>query len=99
MPEVNTETVHRVNFTNGDIDRLQDGKVISVELSDGSSLKLYGPDSGDGSDHIEAGNRNRERDEDVDEEEIEKLVQESKKESRGGIIEKNPDQPDDVERV
>lgn len=109
MPTVETETVHDVSLTQGDIDRLENGATFEIELSDGSTLKLTGPGEGSGGggseivQQVESGkdaSEVAEGREDVTEDDVEELVKEARKElGNASLIEKNPDQPDNVEQV
>jgi uncharacterized protein (DUF433 family) len=113
MPEVNTQTVHDVALTQGDLDRLEDGAAFEIELSDGSTLKLTGPGDGSASgssvdtteivETVEDGASAEtvaEGRDDVSEEDVKNLVQEARQEQANpSMIDKNPDQPDDVEQV
>lgn len=110
MPEVNTQTVHDVALTQGDLDRLQEGATFEIELSDGSTLKLTAPDEGSGgfntTEIVETVENGASAEEvaadrnDVSEEEVKNLVQEARQEQANpSMIDKNPEQPDDVEQV
>lgn len=109
MPKVNTETVHNVELTQGDIDRLENGRSIAVELDNGSTLQLTGPgqSSGGASDEslVEAALNESpaavaEDRENVSEDDVKQLVNEAQKESgNASLVEKNPDKPDNVEKA
>lgn len=109
MPEVNTQTVHDVSLTQGDVDRLGDGATFEIELSDGSTLKLSGPGEDGGSpgknmvQQVQEGasaEEVAENRDDVTEDDVKDLVKEARQESGNpSMIEKNPDQPDNVEQV